>query len=206
MPAEHSPAATTTHPPRAADPDAIVEAVGPKVRDIRQQLGWSLQQLAVRSDVSAAAIHKVERGDMVPTITTLLKIAGALDRPVSYFVDEDGQEEEPAWHTPAAHRLPVPTEQDGVELEAVGGPPERFRSSGTVVTVAAGASGVGRLRPRPAETLVFVLEGRLDFEVSGRSYVLRKGDTLHYPADRRHRWNNPGRKPARMLWFLSQEP
>src|SRR5687768_4744580 len=65
--------------PRAPDPTApaagapwepIVGAIGPKVRDLRQGLGLSLQQLAQRSGVSAAAIHKVERGDMVPTITT----------------------------------------------------------------------------------------------------------------------------------------
>ena len=46
-------------------------------------MGLSLQQLGERSDVSAAAIHKIEQGGMVPTITTLLKLASALGRPVS---------------------------------------------------------------------------------------------------------------------------
>ena len=54
----------------------IVSSIGPKLRELRIQRGMSLHQLAAQSDVSAAAIHKIERGGMVPTITTLLKIAG----------------------------------------------------------------------------------------------------------------------------------
>jgi DNA-binding XRE family transcriptional regulator len=69
--------------------EQIVSSIGPKLRELRVQRGLSLQQLADRADVSAAAIHKIERSGMVPTITTLLKIAGALNRPVSYFVNED---------------------------------------------------------------------------------------------------------------------
>src|SRR5262249_7696735 len=72
----------------------IVGSIGFKVFSRRKRLGLSLQQLGERSDVSAAAIHKIEQGGMVPTITTLLKIAGALGRPVSYFVEEDiGQDD-----------------------------------------------------------------------------------------------------------------
>ena len=76
--------------PDAAAPGwaAVVDAIGPKVRDLRQQAGLSLQQLARRAEVSAASMHKVERGDMVPTITTLLKLAAALERPIGHFVDD----------------------------------------------------------------------------------------------------------------------
>ena len=63
--------------------DGIVSSIGPKVKKLRQEQRLSLQQLAIKAEVSAAAIHKIERNDMVPTITTLLKIATALDRAVS---------------------------------------------------------------------------------------------------------------------------
>src|SRR4051794_31555351 len=90
------PAPPAPEPPAAdAEPErtapgwaAVVDAIGPKVRDLRQQAGLSLQQLARRADVSAASVHKVERGDMVPTITTLLKLADALERPIGHFVDD----------------------------------------------------------------------------------------------------------------------
>ncbi len=39
---------------------AVVNSIGPKIRHLRKQWSLSLQQLADRSDVSTAAIHKVE--------------------------------------------------------------------------------------------------------------------------------------------------
>jgi len=62
----------------AGELERIVGSIGLKVFSLRKRMGLSLQQLGERSDVSAAAIHKIEQGGMVPTITTLLKIAGAL--------------------------------------------------------------------------------------------------------------------------------
>ena len=62
----------------AGELQRIVGSIGLKVFSLRKRMGLSLQQLGERSDVSAAAIHKIEQGGMVPTITTLLKIAGAL--------------------------------------------------------------------------------------------------------------------------------
>src|SRR5262245_15816076 len=79
---------------QAGDLERIVGSIGLKVFSLRKRMGLSLQQLGERSDVSAAAIHKIEQGGMVPTITTLLKIASALGRPVSYFVEEEvGQDD-----------------------------------------------------------------------------------------------------------------
>src|SRR6188768_621621 len=82
--------------------EEIVSSIGPKVKKLRQEQRLSLQQLAVKAEVSAAAIHKIERNDMVPTITTLLKVASALDRPVTYFVERAGGQPEPAAFTPAS--------------------------------------------------------------------------------------------------------
>src|SRR3974377_2520525 len=74
----------------AGELERIVGSIGLKVFSLRKRMGLSLQQLGERSDVSAAGIHKIEQGGMVPTLTTLLKIAGALGRPGSYFVEEKG--------------------------------------------------------------------------------------------------------------------
>src|SRR5690606_25795940 len=68
--------------------ERTVSSIGPRVREQRRVHGLSLQQAAALAGVSAASIHKVERGDMVPTITTLLKLAGAFGLPLSSFVDD----------------------------------------------------------------------------------------------------------------------
>src|SRR5680860_92613 len=97
--------------------DGIVSSIWPKMKELRQEQRLSLQQLAVKAEVSAAAIHKIERSDMVPTITTLLKIAAALDRPVNYFVELDDSPPEPVAFTPASDRPAVFTPHEGLSLE-----------------------------------------------------------------------------------------
>ncbi len=182
----------------ARDWEPIVGSIGPKVRELRQQLGLSLQQLAQLSEVSAAAIHKVERGDMVPTITTLLKLATALERPIGHFVDDAAVRGPVASHVPAAGRTALRSAADGVELAGISGPADRFRTAGAVATIAPGATGTGT--QRPGEDLMLVLNGTLDFDVADEHYTLRKGDALHYPTDRPYRWSNPGRSEARAVW------
>ena len=135
---------TTTKSARAVRLDehvgGIVSSIGPRLKHLRQERHFSLQQLAARAEVSAAAIHKIERNDMVPTITTLLKIATALDRPVSYFVDSDEGPRDPVAFTPASHRPAVYTPHAGLSLAGVSGPYAPFRSAAAVATVEVGAN------------------------------------------------------------------
>ena len=180
--------------------DNIVGAIGPRMRELRLQRGLSLQQLAERAGVSAAAIHKIERNGMVPTITTLLKLADAFDRPVGWFVDEEGPAAGPVAFTPAEGRPAAFSPQPGVEMAAVTGTYARFLLDGSVATVQPGAGCGPGEGERQGEALVFVLEGALEFDVDGRAYRLTEGDALHLRTDRPHHWENPGAVPARALW------
>ncbi len=63
--------------------------VGEKVRRLRKKNGHSIQKLSELSGVSPSGIYKIEMNQMVPTITTLLKLATALERRASYFVEEE---------------------------------------------------------------------------------------------------------------------
>jgi transcriptional regulator with XRE-family HTH domain len=184
-----------------SDLNQIVSSIGPKLRELRLQQRLSMQQLADRADVSAAAIHKIERSGMVPTITTLLKLAGALDRPVSYFVEEDAEDSGPVVFTPAEARNSVFTSHRGIDLSGISGPYGRFFVAGALATVDPGADSGPNPMEHPGEELVFVLDGVLEFTVEDQSFRLQKGDAIHFRTDRRHQWSNPGSKDARAVWM-----
>lgn len=186
--------------------EPIVGAIGPKVREVRQLLGLSLQQLAARSEVSAAAIHKVERGDMVPTITTLLKLSAALGRPIGFFVDDADWAGPVGVHVRAAERPPAPIdwapEAAGVQATAIAVPNERLRAGGVWAEIEpGGTSGDGR-SVRTGEELVLVTKGVLAVDIAGERYRLEAGDSLHFPADRPHSWHNPGPDTVTAVWWL----
>src|SRR5580658_4589060 len=164
----------------AGDLQRIVGSIGLKVFSLRKRMGLSLQQLGERSDVSAAAIHKIEQGGMVPTITTLLKIAGALGRPVSFFVEEDGGRDDLAVFTPAAEKRPVHTSHKGITLDSISGPYAHFLLAGAQATVVSGATSGRKPMQHPGEELVHVTEGVLEFSVAGQAFQLHPGDTLHF--------------------------
>jgi transcriptional regulator with XRE-family HTH domain len=202
-PAAAEPLQECAAPPPTAEDELgrIIGSLGPKIRELRQQKGLSLQQLAERSDVSAAAIHKLERSGMVPTIATLMKLATALNRPVSYFVDEESVVERPVVFTPAGHRRPVYTSKAGLELRSITGAYGRFFMAGAAATVSPHADSGRKAMEHPGEELVFVVRGTLDFEVDGVTHRLGPGDALHFRTDRPHRWCNPTAQPAEAVWM-----
>jgi transcriptional regulator with XRE-family HTH domain len=185
--------------------DGIVSSIGPKLKRLRQDQRLSLQQLAVKAEVSAAAIHKIERNDMVPTITTLLKIATALERPVSYFVESDDTAPEPVAFTPASDRPALFTPHAGLSLAGVSGPYAPFRSAAAIATVEPGAQSGAKPLIHAGEELVYVLEGSMVFEISGTRYKVGRGDTLHFIGDQPHHWANEAKTRARALWVALRD-
>ncbi len=181
--------------------DEVISGIGAKVRLMRTRKGHSLQQLANVADVSAAAIHKIERNGMVPTITTLMKLAAALNRPVSYFISEDEEGDKPAVHTTPEKRRSVFTTIPGLELKSISGPYGRFFLAGAYAEAQAGSeSGPGRTK-HPGEELVYLLEGELCFEFDDETVTLRPGDSVHFRGDLTHRWHNPTSKLAKAVWM-----
>ncbi|HEX2052192.1 MAG TPA: cupin domain-containing protein [Actinomycetota bacterium] len=178
----------------------VITAIGPKIRQLRKQKDLSLQQLAERSGVSAATIHKIERNGMVPTVTTLMKIAGALNRSVAYFVDEQ-EEAKPVVYTAASEKRAVFTSKQGLDLRGITGPYGLFFMAGAIATVEPGAISGAKPMEHPGEELVLVLSGSLVFEIEGEQYILEEGDALHFRTDRPHRWANPTDKRAQAAWM-----
>jgi transcriptional regulator with XRE-family HTH domain len=183
------------------DVTTIVSGIGPKVRRLRKEAGLSLAQLAEISQVSAAAIHKIEQSGMTPTITTLLKVAGALGRPISFFVDEEEVSSDPTADTPSAEQRRILTSHVGIDLAGISGPYGRFLLAGARATVVAGASSGDTPLEHPGEELVYLLHGRLEISVNGRTFALKRGDALHFRTVQPHSWRNPGKVDAVALWM-----
>ena len=178
---------------------AVVSGIGPRLRALRSRHGLSLQQLADRSDVSPAAIHKVEQGTMVPTITTLLKLAAAFQVPVAHFIDEAGAPSSPVAYTPAKQRR-VRTSDDGQvvvgRISAESGP---FDVDASVLEIAAGAQSEEQSRPA-GESLVHVVSGTLEVTTGGQAFRLTAGDSLHFRSEDRHSWRNPSNRVTKVVW------
>jgi transcriptional regulator with XRE-family HTH domain len=183
--------------------DSIEQAVselGGKVAKLRAERGWSLQQLADRSGLSPAAIHKIEKSGMTPTIASLMKVAAALGKSVSYFIAES-EPLRPVTHIKASERQRLYTSKQGLVLENVSGRYGPFFVAGAEAFVEPRADSGPEPMSHPGEELVVILEGAMRFVVGDEPYDLAKGDSLHFRTTLPHSWANPSDEPARAIWL-----
>ncbi|HEX8409542.1 MAG TPA: helix-turn-helix transcriptional regulator [Thermoanaerobaculia bacterium] len=64
--------------PRKFSKDPVGEIFGATVRRLRENKGWTQEQLAEQAEMSATYVGFIERGENVPTLTIILKLADAL--------------------------------------------------------------------------------------------------------------------------------
>ncbi len=63
-----------------------MRSLGMRLRELREARSWSLRRLALESEVSTAAIQKIELGETNPSLLTVLALAEALGEPVDRLV------------------------------------------------------------------------------------------------------------------------
>src|SRR3954449_8884338 len=191
----------TTPPYFGSDIEQTVSSIGAKVAKARAERGWSLQQLARRAGLSAAAIHKMEKSGMTPTIATLMKVAAALGKSVGYFIEE-ADALRPVTVVRRDERNLLYTSKQGLILENISGRYGPFYLAGAEATVEPGADSGPERMTHPGEELALVLEGSLVFEVDGEEHLLAEGDSVHFRTSVPHAWRNPADEPARLVWVV----
>ena len=73
----------------AARTQELKVQLGKRVLNLRRELGLRLVDVSERACLSIGNISSVERGQHVPTLRSLEKIADALGKPISFFLGEE---------------------------------------------------------------------------------------------------------------------
>ncbi|MEM9037825.1 MAG: XRE family transcriptional regulator [Actinomycetota bacterium] len=180
-----------------SDATQLVATVGANVRRLRARAGWSLGELARRSDVGKSTLSQLESGQGNPGVETLVSISVALGIPFGELV----MEPRPEIDVLGAGDGPVIQSEDG-----------RFRARLLQATGRRGvvelyeyelaAGGTYEAEPHPAgvvETVV-CLEGRLRCGPAP-GVELRPGDRASFPADQPHSYEALG-GDARLIGLL----
>ena len=186
--------------------DAALDIVARNVRSARAAAGLSLDNLAGRAEVSKGALVALERGRGNPNLTTLVRVADALGRPVTSLLEDvreepavvvEAGEVTPLWTGPAGgtarllltNPRPNPVEVWRWRLH----PGERHDSH-------AHQAGV-------TETLT-VVRGQMLLVVGEAVRPLRAGATTVFGADVDHAYEGAGRGPCELVMtvHLPMEP
>ncbi|TFG75663.1 MAG: cupin domain-containing protein [Thermodesulfobacteriales bacterium] len=186
--------------------DHIISKLGEKIKYLRTEKSLSLKDLSERSGISAAAIHKIESNGIIPTITTMMKIADALGRDVNHFI-EQAKEDKDVVFVSAKEREPILTFKKGLELNGISAKKYGdFIMTAAYAILEVGASSGKKPMKHKGEELVYCLQGKVEFQMKGETYILGPGDSLNFRTQLDHKWKNVGDKKAKLIWVLAVPP
>jgi transcriptional regulator with XRE-family HTH domain len=180
--------------------EAISVDVGSRLRGLREERGVSMRALARRSGLSANALSMIERSLTSPSVSTLHKLAGALEVPITAFFREEPPRSKIVF-CKANERVRVPLIK-GV-WEGLGGESFTGRIEPFMITVEAGGSSGPYGMLHTGHEFVFCLRGALEYEVDDQQFILTAGDSLIFAANLNHRWHNPGKTVANAIIVLA---
>lgn len=172
-----------------------------RLRALRAERNWSLDELARRSGVSRATLSRLENAEVSPTASVLGRLCAAYGMAMSRLMRMVEDEFEPlirreqqwVWH-----------DQD-VAFERRSVSPPNASLSGEVIECRLGAS-TRIVYPQPSkpglEHHLMMLEGRLTLSVGGAVHELGPGDCLRYVLRGATEFSTPDAEGARYLLFM----
>jgi transcriptional regulator with XRE-family HTH domain len=177
--------------------------VSDALRRYRKQRDLSLDQLALKSGVSRAALSQIESARTNPTLSVLWKIASGLEIPFQELLETPGEE---SARILRAGDMVVLRSADGRMESRLLSP---SGASGAVETyeLRLAPKGVHRSEPHrkgTTETLI-VLKGAVRITVRDAEYELATGDSAFFQADVPHSYENRSSHEARVINVISYE-
>lgn len=161
---------------------SVDRRIADRLRSLRAERGWSLDELARQSGVSRSTLSRIENADVSATAAVLGRLCTAFGLPMSRLISMVEDEAPPLVRRNAQ---PVWTDAAvGFVRRQVSPPAAALAGEVIEGTLPPGAViGYGDA-PRPGlEHHLLLVDGGLEVEVGGRTYALGPGDCLRYRID-----------------------
>lgn len=179
----------------------VTDKLAERLKDLRTERDWSLDQLAARSGVSRASLSRLENAEVSPTTDVLGKLCSAFGLSLSRLMAmvEDGFEavvrrnDQALWADEGAQFArrvvsPPAGELAAEVIECILGP-------GAHLSYAAPAV--------PGQEHHLILQrGKLEITVEDVAHTLHPGDCLRYRLHGATDFRNPGARPAKYTLVL----
>ena len=151
--------------------DDVLNAVGPRLRELRRKRGMTLAELAERTEISESTLSRLEGGGRKPTVELLLPLAEIYHVPLDELVG--------APHTgdPRVHLRPVT--QHGMTFVPLSRRPGGVQAHKLLIPPRA-ADAEPELKTHEGYEWVYVLAGRLRLLLGDQSLVLTSGEVAEF--------------------------
>jgi transcriptional regulator with XRE-family HTH domain len=177
-------------------------AVGQKIRDLRNSLKMSLQELAEKTDLTPSSISQIERGLSNPSLAALRRLAHAVGVPVfTFFIGDEIDESEIIVRVNQRKVLANPKRNVSYELLS-----PSINKSMEIISMKLIPGGESSKEPftHEGEEVCVVLAGCITVHLGGKEYELNTGDCIQFNSAIPHKYvNNRSMSDVHLLWCLT---
>ena len=207
--------------------ELAVDEFGARLRRLRRELGLSLHELAVRTDVSASFISQIENGKSQPSVATLFALAASLGVSVDdlFGARPSVTSAPPAGSVTGAHAPPTarpwqiseysnrisvvhPThrarlsQSDGVLWERLAATPDRGVNFKRIIYAPGAASAPGdQLVSHAGHEYGYGISGEVEVIVGNMSTILGAGESIDFDSSVPHLLRNRGDVDFVGIWI-----
>ena len=168
--------------------------IGPKIRALRTRKKLGLVQLGEHTGLSPALLSKIERGQLFPTLPTLLRIALVFGVGLEHFFQLNRALPVVAV-VRKGERIRLP-DRPGKRLpayrfESLDYPVSERKLNGYYVDIEAQETP-SEPHEHPGAEIVYVLRGELVINIAGEDYALHMGDSIYFDSAYSHTYRRRG--------------
>jgi transcriptional regulator with XRE-family HTH domain len=180
--------------------DAAERVLAARLRELRAKRGWSLSRLAEVTGLSKGMLSKVENAQAAPSLSTLARLATALDAPLTAFF-RGLEEETDVLLVKAGRGLEIsPRSKGGHRYQLLGATRGPRAVMEPVLVTLMERTEVFPLNQHAGTELLFMITGEMEYGVGDSAYVLEPGDALQFDGEAAH---GPRRLVTMPVQFLS---
>ena len=180
-------------------------AIGPRIKALRLRKKLGLVQLAEHTGLSPAMLSKIERGQMFPTLPTLLRIAMVFGVGLDHFFSAD-KEEPLIAIVRKQQRLKLPSppgeEHPAFLFESLDYPASDRRMEAFYAEFPVDSPPSEPHQHGSAE-FIYVLTGRLIVNVDGKEAVLESGDAMYFDSSVPHSYRGADKEMSTAIVVTS---
>jgi transcriptional regulator with XRE-family HTH domain len=178
-----------------------MEELAEKLKTFRLANRMTLKQLAAKAGCTDAYLSQLERGHANPSIMILKKIASALQVKVVDFFLESGREENEVV-LKESERVNINFKRGDAKIQMLVRNIRNKRMQPFYTTIEPGGGSKGSYS-HIGEECGIVLQGKLEINLNGKPYLLKKNESFYFSSQELHSWSNPGKKKTIVIWVVS---
>ena len=167
---------------------APVNAIGERLKEIRTSRSLTLDDTAKVTGVSKPMLGQIERGQSIPTITVLWKIATGLKVPLSSFLEQ----QQPEYTVVDFEQATTISEDHGRMRAYPLFPYDPIRNVEIFhIEFDVGCNHASERHNVGVEEYILVQNGILRLILNGREIILKEKQAIRFKADVPHSYCNP---------------